>query len=89
MKAEKGEQTVKRLLKKAAHSNSNPYPALMSYRAALLESGKQKQKTCHDHTATALVPLQEKDVVWREESSLCTPFSKSTFGLLISELQQL
>ena len=103
-KAEKGVQIVKRLLKKAAHSNTDPYLALMSYRAAPLESGKspaelllgrkirtrlpshnthtpghrdevwaekarrlqQKQKTCHDRTATALVPLQEKDVVRME-----------------------
>uniref|UniRef100_UPI003AAE90D4 latent-transforming growth factor beta-binding protein 1-like n=1 Tax=Centroberyx gerrardi TaxID=166262 RepID=UPI003AAE90D4 len=103
-KAEKGVQIVKRLLKKAAHSNTDPYLALMSYRAAPLESGKspaelllgrkihtrlpshgtrmpehrdevwpdkarrlqQKQKTCHDHTATALAPLQEKDVVRME-----------------------
>ncbi|KAJ8381193.1 hypothetical protein SKAU_G00019710 [Synaphobranchus kaupii] len=98
-KAEKGVQIVKRLLKKAAHSNTDPYLALMAYRAAPLESGKspaellmgrnirtrlpryvtyehrdevwadkarklqQKQKTCYDRTATALVPLQEKDVV--------------------------
>lgn len=39
-KAEKGVQIVKRLLKKAAHSNTDPYLALMSYRAAPLESGK-------------------------------------------------
>ncbi|KAJ8339615.1 hypothetical protein SKAU_G00364010 [Synaphobranchus kaupii] len=39
-KAEKGVQIVKRLLKKAAHSNTDPYLALMAYRAAPLESGK-------------------------------------------------
>ena len=38
-KAEKGVHIVKQLLKKAQESNSDPYLALLSYRASPLEHG--------------------------------------------------
>jgi len=69
-KAKKGVQIVKRLLKKAVHGNTDPYLALMSYRAALVLSGKSPAELLLGrkiHTAQSHHTHKHRDEVWAEK----------------------
>lgn len=67
-RAEKGVMICKRLLKKAAHSNTDPYLALMAYRAAPLASGKSPAELLMGRNIRTRLPRyithEHRDEVW-------------------------
>ena len=71
-KAEKGVQIVKRLLKKAAHSGTDPHLALMAYRAAPLERGRSPAELLMGRNIrTRLMSYnthKPKDALWADKA---------------------
>ena len=55
-KAEKGVQIVKRILKKAAHSGTDPFLAVLSYRALPLECVRSPAETLMGHKVRSRLP---------------------------------
>ena len=72
-KAEKGVDIVKRLLKKARESGSDPYLALLSYRASPLEHGMSPAELLMGRRLRTTLPYtakQKKNIIGQKQKSL-------------------